>query len=88
MHNPTCHCSECDAPTQPDTKSMFCAVCEITSEFALDDDPERCSCGSAYDVAQYKSEYSEDLQKAIDANEAQRDDAAWARWEQRARENA
>ena len=83
LHPFTCHCAECDAPPMPELREFACAICGLIAEHALDDEPERCSCGSAYDMDQYRAEYAEDLQSAIDFNQARHDDAAWARHENR-----
>lgn len=38
---------------------LTCHRCEVTATYAEDDDPERCSCGAAYDLRQYDAEQAE-----------------------------
>ncbi len=38
---------------------LTCPACGVTRGCAVDDDPERCSCGAAYDRGQYENEQAE-----------------------------
>ena len=68
-----------------DLQSFTCLdpACNITAEFALDDEPERCSCGAAYDEEQCINELTEAMQLAADTADALAEDAAQAKAELR-----